>query len=192
MVDGGLESRCRCREVGVMLAVMVGASGIRISWAQLPQRVRVAVEEILGASVVEAVSQPGGFSPGSADRVRTGEGVRAFVKAAGLDPNPDPPQLHRREARITAALPVTVPAPRLLGHYDDGDWVALVLQDVDGWHPVTPWHAEQDDRPALRRGTISARFNLHVGTVRSAPARPAPTRPDAADTPGRLQPSHQH
>jgi hypothetical protein len=26
-----------------------------------------------------------------------------------------------------------------LGSYDDGEWVALVLEDIDGRHPATPW-----------------------------------------------------
>ena len=122
---------------------MISASGVRIGWADLPQRVRGAVEAILGGSVVEAVSQPGGFSPGTADRVRTAAGVRAFVKAVSPQQNGDSPNLHRREGAITAALPASVPAPRLLGRYDDGHWVALVLQDVEGRHPVLPWRGEE-------------------------------------------------
>jgi aminoglycoside phosphotransferase (APT) family kinase protein len=111
----------------------------RIGWSDLPAAVRDGVEDLLADRVVDAASQPGGFSPGSADRVRTADGRRAFVKAAGSLPNPHSPMLHRREARISAALPPSVAAPALLGHYDDGDWVALVLEDVDGQHPVTPW-----------------------------------------------------
>ena len=34
-----------------------------------------------------------------------------------------------------------IPAPTLLGSFDDGDWVALVLEDVEGRHPRTPWEA---------------------------------------------------
>jgi hypothetical protein len=37
-----------------------------------------------------------------------------FVKAAGPDPNPHTPALHRAEAHITAARPATAPSPRLL------------------------------------------------------------------------------
>lgn len=103
------------------------------------------MEEILGDRVIEAVSQPGGYSPGTADRVRTASGRRAFVKAASPAQNPDTPDMHRAEARITAALPAYAPTPRLLGCHDDGHWVALVLTDVDGRHPVTPWHAEELD-----------------------------------------------
>ncbi|GAA4029063.1 hypothetical protein GCM10022247_62650 [Allokutzneria multivorans] len=120
--------------------------GKRIGWAELPRHVRAAVEEIIGAPVVEAVSQSGGFSPGTADRVRMADGTRAFVKAVGIELNDFSPQLHRREARVTAALSPEIPAPRLLGSYDDGDWVALVLEDVEGRHPATPWLPDEVDR----------------------------------------------
>ncbi|HYM96867.1 MAG TPA: phosphotransferase [Candidatus Sulfotelmatobacter sp.] len=53
--------------------------------------------------------------------------------------NPDTPDIHRREAMILAALPANVPAPRLLWSYDEGGWVALCLEDVDGRHPGEPW-----------------------------------------------------
>jgi aminoglycoside phosphotransferase (APT) family kinase protein len=118
---------------------VIDASGIRIGWSDLPQRVRRAVEEIIGDRVVEAVSQRGGFSPGTADRVRTATGRRAFVKAVSPAQNADSPVMHRREARITAALPDEAPVPRLLGCHDDGYWVALVLADVPGRQPATPW-----------------------------------------------------
>ena len=113
----------------------------RISWPDLPNHVQTGVEQILGEPVVQAAAQQGGFSPGTADRVRTVSGRRAFVKAVGPHLNEHSPALHRREAAITAALPDTLPAPALLGTFDDGDWVALVLSDVDGRHPHIPWRA---------------------------------------------------
>jgi aminoglycoside phosphotransferase (APT) family kinase protein len=122
---------------------MVVAAGTRIGWPDVPDDVRAAVTAILGAPVIEATSQVGGFSPGTADRVRTADGRRAFVKAVSTAQNPDSPGMHRREARITAALPVRAPAPRLLGVHDDGAWVALVLEDVEGRHPVTPWRPDE-------------------------------------------------
>jgi hypothetical protein len=118
---------------------VTAAAGRRITWDELPAPVRGGVEDILGAAVVEAVGQAGGFSPGSADRVRVADGRRAFVKAAGAAPNPRAPLIHRREIEVTGALPFLTPAPRLLGSYDDGDWVALVLEDVPGRAPATPW-----------------------------------------------------
>jgi serine/threonine protein kinase len=147
------------------------AAGVRIGWVDLPEHVRRAVEAILGGSVVEAVSQVGGFSPGTADRVRTAEGRRAFVKAVSPALNAHSPVLHRAEARVTAALPASAPVPRLLGCHDDGEWIVLVLQDIEGRQPTTPWRADE-----LRRV-------LGVLDDFAALCTPAPVvgLPDAAD-----------
>ena len=93
-------------------------------WAlRLDRSVRAAIEDVCGARVVEAWTQPGGFSPGLAARVRGANGGRFFVKAVSADANPDAPLLHRQEARILAALgPVIasrrLPVPRLRGTVD--------------------------------------------------------------------------
>jgi aminoglycoside phosphotransferase (APT) family kinase protein len=120
----------------------------RMRWGQLPADVQAGVEAVLGSPVLSAQSQAGGFSNGTADRVRTRSGSTAFVKAISTAMNAGAADLHRREARITAALPRSVPAPRLLGVYDDGDWVALALQDIEGHHPALPWR-EPDLHAAL-------------------------------------------
>lgn len=122
---------------------MVEASGTRISWADLPAGIRAVVEDVLGARVATAVSQPGGFSPGCADRVVTTDGRRAFVKAVASSLNADSPTLHRRELAVTRALPGSALAPRLLGGHDDGEWVVLVLSDVEGRHPLLPWRTDE-------------------------------------------------
>jgi hypothetical protein len=59
---------------------MVPAAGRRIGWLDIPPAVRLRIERIVGGRVVEAVSQAGGFSPGTADRIRTDNGRCAFVK----------------------------------------------------------------------------------------------------------------
>ena len=124
---------------------MIPAVGVRIGWRDLPRRLHDAVAEILGAPVREAQSQSGGFSPGSADRVVTTSGGRAFVKAVSPDQNRVSVDMARIEARVAAGLPPETPAPALLGTYDDGHWVVLVFEDVDGRHPRTPWvEAELD------------------------------------------------
>ncbi len=113
----------------------------RIGWAELPSHVRAGVELLLGSPVVEATGQQGGFSPGTADRVLTAAGRRAFVKAVSPHLNEHSPGIHRKEAAVAAALPAGLPAPTLIGTYDDGEWVALVLSDVEGRHPHVPWLA---------------------------------------------------
>ncbi|MFF5228638.1 phosphotransferase family protein [Dactylosporangium sp. NPDC000521] len=137
---------------------MAQASGVRIGWDDLPPPVRAAVERIVGGPVVEAVSQVGGFSPGTADRVRLADGSRAFVKAVSAAHNEHSVVLHRAEARATAALPADVPAPRLLGFHDDGTWVALVFADVEGRQPLVPWQQTEIEAvlDALRRLAVPA------------------------------------
>lgn len=144
------------------------AEGRRIAWAEVPSRVRSVIEQQLGSPVVSAVSQPGGFSPGSADRVVLADGRRAFVKAVGTPVNPDSPDIHRREIAVTAQLPASAPVPRLLGSYDDGEWVALVLEDVDGRTPPMPWRVED-----LRR-VVTALRRL-AGTLTPSPLSDVPT-----------------
>jgi Ser/Thr protein kinase RdoA (MazF antagonist) len=92
---------------------------------------------------VAEVSQPGGFSPGLAARLRLADGRRVFVKAVGAERNPLSPALHRREIEILRAMPRELPVPALLDSYDDGDWVALVIQDVEGISPALPWRSEE-------------------------------------------------
>jgi hypothetical protein len=101
--------------------------------------VRASLEDRLGSRVVAAVTQPTGFSPGLAARLRLEDGRRVFIKAVSEAANPDTPGIHRREARILAALPASIPAPRLLWTYDHAGWVALCLEDIDGRHPHEPW-----------------------------------------------------
>jgi len=119
------------------------AEGRRLHWAELPADVRTAVADLAGAAVDSAQTQPHGFSPGVAARLRLADGRRAFVKAVSAAANPESPAMHRAEARLTGTFPAGVPVPRLLGVYDDDDWVALVYEDVDGRHPATPWRTEE-------------------------------------------------
>ncbi|MET0419787.1 MAG: aminoglycoside phosphotransferase family protein [Actinoplanes sp.] len=124
---------------------MVRAAGVRIGWQNLPAEVRAGVEQIIGGRVVEALSQEGGFSPGTADRVRTETGRRAFVKAVSPAINTHSAELLRQELRVTAALPADAPVPSLLGGFDTGDWVVLVLADIEGVEPRTPWVESEID-----------------------------------------------
>ena len=97
------------------------ASDVRITWTQIPAHVRAHIESIIGGgAVVTAVSQSGGFSPGTADRVVTADGHRAFVKAVSTIHNDQTPSMHRAEARVVGQLPSNSYLPALLGAYDHG------------------------------------------------------------------------
>jgi aminoglycoside phosphotransferase (APT) family kinase protein len=112
----------------------------------LPPEVRRAVERELGSRVAQTVTQPGGFSPGVAARLELEDGRRVFVKAVGPEPNPDSPELHRREARVAAALLPETPAPQFLFAHDEEGWVALVFEHVEGREPELPWREDELDR----------------------------------------------
>jgi aminoglycoside phosphotransferase (APT) family kinase protein len=124
------------------------ATGVRPDWSELPPHLRAALDERLGAPIVSAETQPGGFSPGIAVRVVTADGQRVFVKAVGPTPNPDSPRFHRNELRIVSSMPHGVAVPRLLWSLDEeeGGWVVLVFEDVEGRHPSLPWRAAELER----------------------------------------------
>lgn len=117
------------------------SAGPRLQWHELPEDLRTWVGDVLGAPVVAAHSQLGGFSPGTADRVRTAAGARAFVKAVSSAQNQLTLQLHRQEAHVVAHLPASARTPRLIDVYDDGSWVALVMEDIEGHQPSVPWQS---------------------------------------------------
>jgi aminoglycoside phosphotransferase (APT) family kinase protein len=120
------------------------AEGARVAWQDVPPPVRGAIERVCGAPVIEARTQPGGFSPGVAARVRCADGTRCFVKAASAELNPHAPRLHRQEARVLADLDSLIasgclPVPRLWGTAELGPWFAFVVDDVAGHQPALPW-----------------------------------------------------
>jgi aminoglycoside phosphotransferase (APT) family kinase protein len=110
--------------------------------------------------VIEALSQPGGFSPGVAARVRCANGARWFVKAASAELNADAPRLHRQEARVLAGLDSLIgarhlPVPRLRGTAGHGPWFALVIEDVAGHLPTLPWRDAQFDLVLAALGELA-------------------------------------
>ena len=93
-----------------------------------------------------------------------------LLKAVGVPLNPHSVEMARDEARITAALPAEAPTPRLLGSYDDGGWVALILEDIDGRHPRTPWEPAELDAAgtALRELAVTLTPSPVPGAPRAA------------------------
>lgn len=124
------------------------AEGVRVDWQRVPEDVRAGIEQICGAPVTDARTQPGGFSPGVAARVLCEDGSRFFIKAVSAEANAQSPDLHRREAGVLRALdPLIaagrVPVPRLRGTTDIGPWTALVIDDIDGQQPALPWQPDE-------------------------------------------------
>lgn len=126
-----------------MAKILAGHGGSRLTWREMPEGLRFQIEERLGSSVVEARSQPGGFSPGLAARLRLGDGGSVFVKAAGPEPNPDTPEVHRAEVKLARELPEGIPTPRLLWTLDEGGWVVLAFEDIEGQPPQMPWRQDE-------------------------------------------------
>jgi hypothetical protein len=141
------------------------AVGVRTPYPDIPPRVRDWVSETLGSPVVSWSEQTGGMSPGCATRVVTADGTRAFVKAVGSDLNPDSPALFRREIEALGLIGADPLWADLLGSYDDGHWVALLLQDVEGRHADL-----SDDREMETLLAATDRLGERLAQV------PAPTR----------------
>jgi hypothetical protein len=127
-------------------ATIAGVGGTRIEWTAVPESVRRSIQERMGAPISDAASQAFGFSPGLAARLRLADGRRVFVKAIAPDGESGAPggqDAYRREARITAALPDDVAAPRLIDSWDASGWVILALENIDGVNPALPWRGDQ-------------------------------------------------
>ncbi|GII79118.1 hypothetical protein Sru01_41000 [Sphaerisporangium rufum] len=111
----------------------LGATAIRPAWVELPEGLREFIAGRLGADVVAAEVQGGGFTPGVAARLRLAGGERVFVKAI-----PDDHVLaakYRTEALAAARLPRAAPAPRLRWHDTAAGWFVLAFDDIHGRHP---------------------------------------------------------
>ncbi len=114
-----------------------------MTWPTLPTELRARLEACLGSAVVASSSQHGGFSPGSADRVLTSDGSRAFIKAVNSHLNEGSACLHAREAKIAALLPSSLPVAEFIGYVSWNGWEALIFADIDGDSPALPWKKDQ-------------------------------------------------
>jgi len=126
----------------------------RLQWHELPAFLRGDIERESGSTVVHAESRRGGYSPSLASSCELADGRRVFIKAVSSAQNPDSPAMTRREAEIARCLPDGTPAPALLHELDDGEWIVLVFEHVEGRLPETPWRL-----PELQR-VLSATMEL--------------------------------
>lgn len=127
-------------------AVPHGRTARRLGWKFLPPEVRALVEDRIGAPVVTAQSQDGGFTPGFASVLTAADGQRAFVKAASRSAQREIAASYAEEGRKLAVLGVAIPAPRLLWTHEDETWVVLGFEAVDGRSPRRPWRPADLDR----------------------------------------------
>jgi hypothetical protein len=133
----------------------MAASKRRPPWDELPAQVRAQIEQLIAGPVVRAENCAGGFSPGFASLLTLAGGRRAFVKAMDGDAWPSQAPWHRAEASVAAALPASIPAPRFLGSFDDGHWVALAFEGIDGTEPAQPWSLADLDRVLAAAGQLA-------------------------------------
>jgi Phosphotransferase enzyme family len=116
------------------------AAGVHLAWARVPGPVRAWAAGLGGGEPDAVRDVSGGFSPGATSVLEWPDRA-LFVKAVGSELNPVSPGMHRREAAVSAALPRSPRLPRLVDTYDDGDWVALAFDAIEGRLPLHPWTA---------------------------------------------------
>lgn len=165
------------------------AVGVRLPYDAVPDPVRAWVAQTLGSPVVAVAEQVGGMSPGCATRVTCADGTRAFVKAVGASLNPDTPGLFRREVGVLEHLGAHPLWARMLASYDDGDWVALLIEDVEGRHPDFTDDAELSSVLAATDGLsevlqgLEAPATVHLVDVGERFATMADTLTNLAEAP---------
>lgn len=107
----------------------------RLQWDELPHQLTDWAETQLGARIINADSQKGGFSRGAALRVVGENGQRAFLKAVDAAVYGQTARLYLAEARHLQLLPVNVPVAHHLATFTECNWVGLLLADIEGRHP---------------------------------------------------------
>ncbi len=122
------------------------AAGVHLPWARVPEAVQAWAARLGGGPPAIGARPVRRLLSGRHQHPRVAGPDAFFVKAVGAELNPDSPVLHRREIRISTALP----SQPTLSHgsatrYDDGDWVALAFDVVDGRPPRHPWDAGELD-----------------------------------------------
>ncbi|NUT33330.1 MAG: phosphotransferase [Hamadaea sp.] len=117
----------------------LAVGGNRLRWPDLPAHVQQTIEDALGAAVVGAENREGGFSPALASVLTLADGRRVFAKAVDAERSEFSVDALRREAKILAALPPSLPASKLIWFGEYASWTILILEAVDGHTPAQPW-----------------------------------------------------
>ncbi|HEX6967514.1 MAG TPA: phosphotransferase [Micromonosporaceae bacterium] len=120
-------------------------TAVRPRWPDLPPDLRHAIEDRLGAPVIAAESALGGFTGGFAAVLDTAAGGRVFVKAAALTEQAHLADWYAREATLTAALPIEVPAPRIRWTLVAAGYFVSCADAITGRMPDLPWQPDELD-----------------------------------------------
>ncbi|GHH72252.1 hypothetical protein GCM10017673_27040 [Streptosporangium violaceochromogenes] len=110
-------------------------------------------------------------SVGSAARLSLDNGRGVFLKAASSRISPWAGEFHRRERVVAGGMPDGLPVPRLLDAHDDGDWVALAFEDIEGHLPAQPWRPDELER-VLAAATDLARLMTPAPDLRTGRGSP--------------------
>jgi aminoglycoside phosphotransferase (APT) family kinase protein len=119
--------------------------GQRLGWGGVPFVVQIAVEQRVGAHIINAESEDGGYSMGMAARLDLADGRRVFVK--GVPAAHPAIGSYYQEARTMSRLPPVPSVPTLLEIIDD-EWFVLVFDYVAG-APAQLGVDSPDLRPVL-------------------------------------------
>lgn len=107
----------------------------RLQWSEVPEPLAEQIGEVCGGQIQAAEGRHRGFSSGVAARVQTSGGGRAFVKAISARRNAETVELFRREARVLRRIQGRAKSADLIAELAHDDWLALVIEDVEGRHP---------------------------------------------------------
>ena len=137
----------------------------RMSWAEVPDAVVARIEGRAGSAVASAAGSEFGFSPGFAGVVNFADGSRVFLKVMSGVRDPWSIAMNRREVEVLSVLPSEISAPALLWTVEEGDWLVLAAEAVEGEHP----------RPAENPHHAAAIWDglSHLATVRAPANLPA-------------------
>src|SRR5689334_14084615 len=114
---------------------MIGSGTQKLEWHELPPETKAEIEARLGARVVTALTQVGGFSPGIAAKILTDRAGEAFVKCVSASLSEHAAAANRREINCALALQGNPRVPKLLHSFDKDGWVGLIYEVVQGKHP---------------------------------------------------------
>ncbi len=110
------------------------AHGKRLAFSDIAEHVHIWLKNTFGSYKV-TYEYGGGLSPGCAASIITSDNTPLFIKAAQENSSDATVALFRHEHHVLMSLPPASYRPKLVGAYDSNNWVALVIEHIDGSYP---------------------------------------------------------